>query len=196
MIGIGQAARRACEARAARDQPMNQEENAAPETPDMQSSNSAENNAALFNGLIDHHIRFTVAKRQIQLSRHDWYRVTALAVRDMLVEQMLETRARFERAEAKKVFYLSVEYMIGRSLENNLFNLGIIDACRECLAENGIDLRVLFEEEPDAGLGNGGLGRLAACLLDSLATLNTPGYGYGINYEFGLFRQEDRKSTR
>jgi starch phosphorylase len=171
---------------------MNQEENAAPESPDMRSSSSTEDNAALFTRLIDHHIRFTVAKRQIQLSRHDWYRVTALAVRDMLVEQMLETRARFERAGAKKVFYLSVEYMIGRSLENNLFNLGIIDACRECLAENGIDLRVLFEEEPDAGLGNGGLGRLAACLLDSLATLNTPGYGYGINYEFGLFRQEIR----
>jgi hypothetical protein len=132
---------------------MNHEENPAPESPDMRSSNSAESNAALFTRLIDHHIRFTVAKRRIQLSHHDWYRVTALAVRDMLVEQMLETRARFERAGAKKVFYLSVEYMIGRSLENNLFNLGIIDACRECLAENGIDLRALFEEEPDAGLG-------------------------------------------
>src|SRR5215472_19347687 len=122
--GIGGAPAR--KVRVARDPEMNQEENAAPESPDMRSSNSAENNAALFTRLIDHHIRFTVAKRQIQLSRHDWYRVTALAVRDMLVEQMLETRARFERGGAKKVFYLSVEYMIDRSLENNLFNLGII----------------------------------------------------------------------
>ena len=158
----------------------------------MPNNSSAENNAVLFTHLIDHHIRFTVAKRRIQLSKHDWYRVTALAVRDMLVEKMLETRARFERAGAKKVFYLSVEYLIGRSLENNLFNLGIIDACRDFLGENGIDLSLLFDEEPDAGLGNGGLGRLAACFLDSLATLNTPGYAYGINYEFGLFRQEIR----
>ena len=169
---------------------MDSEETTGSESLDMQTATSAENNAALFARLIDHHIRFTVAKRRIQLTRHDWYRVTALAVRDMLVEQMLETRARFERTGAKKVFYLSVEYLIGRSLENNLFNLGIIDACRDFLGENGIDLSMLFEEEPDAALGNGGLGRLAACFLDSLATLNTPGYAYGINYEFGLFRQE------
>ncbi|MGO9606254.1 MAG: glycogen/starch/alpha-glucan phosphorylase [Candidatus Binataceae bacterium] len=158
----------------------------------MSIPTSDESNAALFTRLIDHHIRFTVAKRRIQLSKHDWYRVTALAVRDMLVEKMLETRARWERTGAKKLYYLSLEYLIGRSLENNLFNLGIIDTCHEFLGENGIDLTQLFDEEPDAGLGNGGLGRLAACFLDSLATLNMPGYAYGINYEFGLFRQEIR----
>jgi len=171
---------------------MNSKEKAEPDYQDMSSNGSAESNAALFTRLIDHHIRFTAAKRRIQLSKHDWYRVTALAVRDMLVEKMLETRARFERSDAKKVFYLSVEYLIGRSLENNLFNLGIIDTCREFLGENGLDLNLLFDEEPDAGLGNGGLGRLAACFLDSLATLNLPGFAYGINYEFGLFRQEIR----
>jgi starch phosphorylase len=171
---------------------MDLKENAGPENQDIPTSSSAEGNAALFTSLIDHHIRFTAAKRRIQLSRHDWYRVTALAVRDMLIEKMLATRARFERAGAKKVFYLSVEYMIGRSLENNLFNLAIIDVCREFLAENGLDLAQLLDEEPDAGLGNGGLGRLAACFLDSLATLDLPGYAYGINYEFGLFRQEIR----
>ena len=142
--------------------------------------------------LIEHHIRFTAAKRQAELSRRDWYRATALVVRDMLVERMLATRARFERSDAKKLYYLSLEFLIGRSLENNLFNLGIIDVCREFLAENGIDLQLLFDEEPDAALGNGGLGRLAACFLDSLATLDMPGYAYGINYEFGLFRQEYR----
>ena len=123
------------------------------------------------------------------MSRRDWFHVTALAVRDLLVERMVATRARFERTGTKKLYYLSLEYLVGRSLENNLLNLGAIEACREFLAVNGIDLQLLFEEEADAGLGNGGLGRLAACLLDSLATLDLPGYAYGINYEFGLFRQ-------
>src|SRR5579885_692683 len=163
------------------------------EMSDMPTATTTEDRNALFVRLLEHHIRFTVAKRRVQMSKHDWYRVTALAVRDMLVERMLETRARFERSGSKKLFYLSLEYLIGRSLENNLFNLGIIEGCREFLGENGIDLNLLFDEEPDAGLGNGGLGRLAACFLDSLATLDMPGYAYGINYEFGLFRQEVRE---
>ncbi|HJU12270.1 MAG TPA: glycogen/starch/alpha-glucan phosphorylase [Candidatus Binataceae bacterium] len=147
-------------------------------------------NSATLEQLIGHHIRFSTAKPRNRLSRRDWYYVTALAVRDMLVERMLTAQARFERVAAKKLYYLSLEYLIGRSLENNLFNLGIIDHCRELLAKNGIDLQSLFDEEVDAGLGNGGLGRLAACILDSLATIGMPGYGYGINYEFGLFRQQ------
>ena len=152
----------------------------------------SEVNRNLFNKLIDHHIRFSLAKLRIDLSKHDWYRATALVVRDMLVEKMLATRLRFDRSNSKKLYYLSLEFLIGRSLENNLFNLGIIDTCRDFLAENGIDLQILFDEEPDAALGNGGLGRLAACFLDSLATLDLPGYAYGINYEYGLFRQEIR----
>jgi len=147
---------------------------------------------ATLTDLIQHHLRFSTAKRRGELSRRDWYHVTALAVRDMLVERMVATRSRFERSGAKKLYYLSLEYLIGRSLESNLFNLGVIEACRESLAVNGIDLQLLFEEEVDAGLGNGGLGRLAACFLDSLATLDMPGYAYGINYEFGLFRQRIR----
>ncbi|HUA32274.1 MAG TPA: glycogen/starch/alpha-glucan phosphorylase [Candidatus Binataceae bacterium] len=152
----------------------------------------ADSNLNLFRNLIEHHVRFTLAKRRMQLTRHDWYRATALVVRDMLVEKMLTTRRRFDRSNAKKLYYLSLEFLIGRSLENNLFNLGIIDTCRDFLADNGVDMRTLFDEEPDAALGNGGLGRLAACFLDSLATLDMPGYGYGINYEFGLFKQEIR----
>ena len=152
----------------------------------------SEVNRNLFNKLIDHHIRFSLAKLRIELTKHDWYRATALVVRDMLVEKMLATRLRFDRNNAKKLYYLSLEFLIGRSLENNLFNLGIIDTCRDFLAENGIELQILFDEEPDAALGNGGLGRLAACFLDSLATLDLPGYAYGINYEYGLFRQEIR----
>jgi glycogen phosphorylase len=152
----------------------------------------SDSNRNLFKSLIDHHVRFTLAKRRQQLSRHDWYQAAALVVRDMLVEKMLATRARFDRVNAKKLYYLSLEFLIGRSLENNLFNLGVIDECRDFLADSGVDLRVLFDEEPDAALGNGGLGRLAACFLDSLATMDMPGYAYGINYEFGLFRQEIR----
>src|SRR5215469_937753 len=152
---------------------------------DIQAANSS-----TLDELIRHHIRFSTAKLRGRLSRHDWYNATALAVRDMLVERMLVTQARFERIGAKKLYYLSLEYLIGRSLENNLFNLGIIDHCREFLARNGIDLQLLFDEEIDAGLGNGGLGRLAACMWDSLATMGMPGYAYGINYEFGLFRQQ------
>src|SRR5260370_590383 len=152
-------------------------------------SNSEYGSFAQFEDLIRHHIRFSRAKRRGRLSRHDWYHVTALAVRDMLVEKMVATEARFDRFGEKKLYYLSLEYLIGRSLENNLFNLGIFDACREFLAENGIELQLLFDEEADAGLANGGLGRLAACFLDSMATLGMPGYASGINYEFGPFRQ-------
>ena len=155
----------------------------------MAASETSEHNRFLFVRLIEHHIRFTLAKRRIDLSKHDWYRATALVVRDMLVERMLRTRASFDRRDAKKLYYLSLEFLIGRSLENNLFNLGLLDFCRNYLAENGVDLYPLFDEEPDAALGNGGLGRLAACFLDSLATMDLPGYAYGINYEFGIFRQ-------
>ena len=146
-------------------------------------------NSPALEELIGHHVRFSTGKARGRLSRRDWYYVTALAVRDLLVERMLVTQARFERIRAKKLYYLSLEYLIGRSLENNLLNLGILDHCREFLGRNGIDLQSLFDEEVDAGLGNGGLGRLAACMLDSLATLDMSGYAYGINYEFGLFRQ-------
>ena len=156
----------------------------------MVSTSVSDKNRKLFARQIHHHLRFALAKPQVQLLEHDWYRITAMAVRDLLVEKMLATRARIDRRNAKRLYYLSLEFLIGRSLENNILNLGIFDICRELLADNGIDLQSLFDEEPDAGLGNGGLGRLAACFLDSMATLDLPGFGYGINYEFGLFRQE------
>jgi starch phosphorylase len=142
--------------------------------------------------LIAHHTRYTLAKPRAALSKRDWYRATALAVRDLLVDRMLATRARVERQNPKRLYYLSLEFLIGRSLENSLHSLGIIESCRAILSTHGVDLQALFDEEPDAALGNGGLGRLAACFLDSMATLGLPGYGYGINYEFGLFRQEIR----
>ena len=103
---------------------------------------------------------------------------------------MLEAEARFRSANAKSVYYLSMEFLLGRSLRNNLQNLDLYDVIDDALGQLGLRLSDVLEIEPDAALGNGGLGRLAACFLDSLASLHMPGYGYGINYEFGLFRQE------
>ncbi|NJM35176.1 MAG: glycogen/starch/alpha-glucan phosphorylase, partial [Rhodomicrobium sp.] len=112
-----------------------------------------------------------------------------LAVRDALVDRMLDTEARYRKADSKRLYYLSMEFLIGRSLDNNLANLGIFDLCRQVLQDMGCVVEDILGKEDDAALGNGGLGRLAACFLDSLATLDMPGYGYGINYEYGLFKQ-------
>jgi starch phosphorylase len=103
---------------------------------------------------------------------------------------MLETESRFRHKDAKRLYYLSMEFLMGRSLGDNLSNLRIEELCRGVLAGLGVSLDEVLESESDAGLGNGGLGRLAACFLESLATLGMPGYGYGIDYEFGLFKQE------
>ena len=117
------------------------------------------------------------------------FQAAALAVRDQLVDRMLATEARYDRHDAKRLYYLSMEFLMGRALGNNLCNLGLGARCAEALAALGADLEEVRDCEPDAALGNGGLGRLAACFLDSLATLGLAGYGYGINYEYGLFRQ-------
>lgn len=143
-----------------------------------------------FQNSLQRHVRYSLARDRRQLGAHDWFRAVSLAVRDWLVDRMLETEARYHKADAKRVYYLSLEFLTGRSLGNNLINLGLEDVCRSILAEEGVKLDDVLESEYDAALGNGGLGRLAACFLDSLATLGMPGFGYGINYEYGLFRQE------
>ena len=122
-------------------------------------------------------------------SAYDWYRATVLAVRDRLVERMLAEQ-RNERQTGKRVYYLSIEYLVGRLLFDSLINLRLLDAARTALADLGVDIEQIRQFEPDAALGNGGLGRLAACYMDSLATLGIPAYGYGIRYEHGLFKQE------
>jgi glycogen phosphorylase len=118
------------------------------------------------------------------------FRATSAALRPRIIDAMLETESRFRSANAKSVYYLSMEFLLGRSLRNNLQSLNLYGALDDALATLGVRLSDILEIEPDAALGNGGLGRLAACFLDSLASLHMPGYGYGINYEFGLFRQD------
>ena len=141
-------------------------------------------------GAVRHRLKYDFAKKWEERSPRDLFQSVALTVRDHLVERLLATESRYIEQDAKRLYYLSIEFLIGRSLSNNLLNLGLLEIYREALAEIGVDLGEIEAEESDAGLGNGGLGRLAACFLDSLATLGLPGFGYGIHYEYGLFKQE------
>ena len=117
------------------------------------------------------------------------YKAVALVVRDLLLQKKQENNARIAEGKYKRVYYLCMEFLIGRSLKNNLFNLGLTDQFDKCLKKMNFSLDDIFERESDAGLGNGGLGRLASCFMDSLATLNYPAMGFTIRYQYGLFRQ-------
>ncbi|OFW28733.1 MAG: glycogen phosphorylase [Acidobacteria bacterium RIFCSPLOWO2_12_FULL_65_11] len=139
---------------------------------------------------IERHARYSLAQPWESLSVRQIFECVSLALRDLMVDRRLATERRYRQADAKQLYYVSIEYLLGRMLVNNLSNLGLYDLCRETLRQMGASLEVVEECEPDAALGNGGLGRLAACFLDSLATLDMPSYGYGINYEYGLFRQD------
>ena len=136
------------------------------------------------------HVEYTRGTSYDSSTPYDKYLALALSVRDRLARSWVKTQRRYNAANTKRAYYLSAEYLLGRALGNNLINIGLWDTAREALRELGVDLSSLLEMEPDAGLGNGGLGRLAACFLDSLATLGMPGMGYGIRYEFGIFTQE------
>ncbi|WP_136806800.1 glycogen/starch/alpha-glucan phosphorylase [Desulfosediminicola flagellatus] len=152
--------------------------------------NPAANDIAAFQSSILHYLKFTYGKELAHASADDIFQSVSLALREYLIDSMIATSGRYERTNAKKLYYLSTEFLLGRSLGNNLINLGLMDLARESLLQLEINLEEIQQHESEALLGNGGLGRLAACFLDSLATLNLPGYGYGLNYEFGLFRQE------
>ncbi len=129
-------------------------------------------------------------------TRHDWYKAFAHAVRDRLVDRWMDTIRTIMEEQAKAVCYLSAEFLMGPHLGNGLLNLGILDAAREAAGELGLELDQLLEEEEEPGLGNGGLGRLAACFMDSLATLGVPAIGFGIRYEFGIFDQAIRDGAQ
>ena len=136
------------------------------------------------------HLKLTLAHDPSQATLHDWWHCLSLAVRDRLVTDMIKTQATHFSKKTRRVYYLSMEYLMGRMLINNIRNVGIYDEAQEAIESLGLDWDEIIEEEVDMGLGNGGLGRLAACFLDSLATLDLPAVGYGIYYEFGLFKQE------
>jgi starch phosphorylase len=138
---------------------------------------------------IDQFLRFARGKVWAEASLREKLFALSVAVRRPALDAMRESERRYREQDAKRLYYLSMEFLMGRALGNSLTNLGLYDDTKGIMAELGVDLEELASLEPDAALGNGGLGRLAACFLDSLATLNYPGFGYGINYEFGLFRQ-------
>src|SRR5258708_1949682 len=136
------------------------------------------------------YVRYTLARPDMPFLPQELFKPLSLAIRDVLVDRLLETEQRYSTQDVKRVYYLSMEFLMGRWLSDNLCNLGLNNECRAVLAELGTDLQDVLEVESDAGLGNGGLGRLAACFLESLATLGMPGFGYGIDYEYGMFKQE------
>ena len=136
------------------------------------------------------HLAHTEGKHPVAATARDHFVSLARTARDRMYDRWTRTWQRNHIRQPKRVYYLSMEFLLGRLLEDGLLSLGILDESRKAVSELGLDMLELVEQEPDAGLGNGGLGRLAACFLDSMATLGIPGMGYGIRYEYGIFRQD------
>ena len=135
------------------------------------------------------HLYYTCAKDRESASTRDLYTAMAHAMRDRLLHRWLATRRTYRTGDVKRAYYLSAEFLLGRAMSQNLYSLGLYETAERMLAHAGVKLADVLAEEPDPGLGNGGLGRLAACFLDSLAALELPGFGYGIRYEYGIFEQ-------
>jgi starch phosphorylase len=162
-----------------------------PLTKDTPSANgSARMSAESLRQDFERHLRRTLAKDRYTATDRDRYFALALTVRDQLIERWIATQQTHHKQNVKRIYYLSLEFLIGRLLGNNVINLKLEGSCRIAMAELGLDWEVLRDREMDAGLGNGGLGRLAACFLDSMATLNLPSVGYGLRYDFGIFNQK------
>lgn len=136
------------------------------------------------------HLEFILVKDRFTATKSDAYFSLSMAVRDRLVRKWLRTQHVYKEKDTKRVYYLSLEFLMGRLLENVLINMDYYEECKKILKEDGYDLNEIIEQEEDMGLGNGGLGRLASCFLDSMATLELPAFGYGIRYEYGIFKQE------
>ncbi|KAM4690278.1 LOW QUALITY PROTEIN: glycogen phosphorylase, liver form [Rhinophrynus dorsalis] len=150
-----------------------------------------ENVAELKKGF-NRHLHFTLVKDRNVATTRDYYFALAHTVRDHLVGRWIRTQQYYYEKDPKRTYYLSLEFYMGRTLQNTMINLGLQNACDESIYQLGLDIEELEEMEEDAGLGNGGLGRLAACFLDSMATLGLAAYGYGIRYEYGIFNQKIR----
>ena len=139
---------------------------------------------------IVNHIEYTLARTRFNFDNMGAYQAAAFAVRDRLLESWNDTQQYQSKNDSKKVYYFSLEFLMGRTLQNALVNSDLDDKFKAALMDLGFDLEELYEQETDAALGNGGLGRLAACFLDSLATLEIPAWGYGIRYDYGIFKQK------
>jgi starch phosphorylase len=149
-----------------------------------------EKTSASMKDSILHQLKFSLAHDVHSATKRDWWLATSKAVQERIIERLIATQAVHNQQDVRRVYYLSLEFLMGRLFSNSLYNAGVHDETETALKELGLDMNELRGEEYDMGLGNGGLGRLAACFLDSLATLDYPAVGYGIHYEFGLFRQE------
>lgn len=149
-----------------------------------------------FKKMFEDRVEMTVATFLPKATDREKFRALCYAVRDMMIKKWIKTQTAYYDQNPKRVYYLSFEFLMGRALGNSLINLNMEKICKEVLGQMGLDLNVLEELEWDAGLGNGGLGRLASCFLDSLATLNYPAYGYGIYYQFGMFKQVIRENKQ
>lgn len=144
---------------------------------------------ALKQSILDH-LHFTLARHESDATQDEWWLATCHAIKDRLLDRFMKTQRTHNKIKVRRAYYLSMEYLMGRLLTNNLYNSGFHDMVRDVLTDMGQDFDAIVDVEPDMGLGNGGLGRLAACFLDSLATMDLPAIGYGIHYRYGLFRQE------
>jgi glycogen phosphorylase len=155
----------------------------------QQNSSDSLQFAGTQNAIYERHLIFDRAIDPKAASDRERFVAFAHSVRDVLTQRWVKTKATYEQQNAKRIYYLSMEFLLGRSLANNVTNLLLDPLVHSTIKENGIDWLELIEQEPDAGLGNGGLGRLAACFLDSMATMQLPATGYGLRYEYGMFRQ-------
>jgi starch phosphorylase len=162
-------------------------------TPDLAGLLEQYGGSVAFNGtddaLFERHLMFDNVADAAEVGVHQQYEALARSVRDILSQRWRRTQQTYDRENPKRVYYLSMEFLIGRSLANNILNLRLDPVVRRIIDDNKLDWTAVLEEEPDAGLGNGGLGRLAACFLDSMATMQLPAMGYGLRYEYGIFRQ-------
>jgi len=145
--------------------------------------------AGTHNALYERHLTFDAVVDLKDSGPRERFEAIAHSVRDVLSQRWVQTEKTYRQRNPKRVYYISMEFLIGRSLANNVTNLWLDPLARDVVAQKNLDLIELLEQEPDAGLGNGGLGRLAACFIESMATMQLPAMGYGLRYEYGIFKQ-------
>src|ERR1700757_2282152 len=158
----------------------------APHSAELVARATSPRDVSRFDELYERHLLFNLAIDPKVASARERFEAFSRSVRDILAERWVETKTTYERENPKRVYYLSMEFLIGRSLANNVTNLLLDPLAKYYIDARQLDWLAILEREPDAGLGNGGLGRLVACFLDSMATMQLPAMGYGLRYEYGI----------